>query len=269
MALFARLGHPAPREAFARLFVNDDYQGVYAVVEAIDSVFAARALADPEAYVFEYHWVQRFYAESLGDTLPPYEALFEARTHEHESETVLFGPIRDLFERINEPDQGPWRASVEQYVDLADFVTTVAVEKFTSEVDGLIGYAGMNNFYLYRPAGSTRHRFIVWDRDNAFEETDPSVLLRADENILFRKAMTYADLRDLYFATLDRCARLSAQNGWLEAEIVRSATIIDAAVRQDVLKQFSDEEFDAGVRMLVQFARTRPRSVLNQVRSLR
>src|SRR5688572_2587978 len=46
MALFARLGQPAPREAYTRLFINDVYQGVYAIVEAIDAAFLARAFGD-------------------------------------------------------------------------------------------------------------------------------------------------------------------------------------------------------------------------------
>ena len=37
MALFTRLGQPAPRESFVRLFIDDVYQGVYSAIEAIDS----------------------------------------------------------------------------------------------------------------------------------------------------------------------------------------------------------------------------------------
>jgi spore coat protein CotH len=269
MALFARMGHPTPRESFARVWINDDYQGVYAIVEDLDAVFAARALADPDAFVFEYHYVRPFYGESLGDAVTPYEELFEARTHERDAEAVLYGPIRDLFDRINDPDDESWRLSVEQYVDLEDFVTTVAIENYLSELDGLLGYAGMNNFYLYRSASLPRHRFIVWDRDNAFQAADASVMLRADENVLFRKAMSFSDLRGLYLTTLDRCARLSAQGRWLETEITRMAALIDGAVRADSLKQFSNEQYDEAIAELVKFARSRPRSVVSQVRSLR
>ena len=44
MALFARLGLPAPREAHTRLYVNGEYAGLYSIVEAVDKVFLDRAL---------------------------------------------------------------------------------------------------------------------------------------------------------------------------------------------------------------------------------
>src|SRR5262245_3312090 len=42
MRVFERLGVPAPREAHARLYVNDEYIGLYAIVESIDKRFLAR-----------------------------------------------------------------------------------------------------------------------------------------------------------------------------------------------------------------------------------
>ena len=41
MQLFKRLGLVAPREIFARLFVNNAYAGLYAIVESIDKTFVA------------------------------------------------------------------------------------------------------------------------------------------------------------------------------------------------------------------------------------
>src|SRR5262245_50910396 len=41
MELFRRIGIPAPREAHARVFVNDAYLGLYTLVEQIDPVFLA------------------------------------------------------------------------------------------------------------------------------------------------------------------------------------------------------------------------------------
>src|SRR5688572_8936654 len=47
MALFARLGQPASLESFTRLYINDVYHGVYAIVENIDETFLGRAAGDP------------------------------------------------------------------------------------------------------------------------------------------------------------------------------------------------------------------------------
>ena len=43
MAMFSRMGQPAPRESFCRVYINGVYQGLYALVEDIDDVFLVLA----------------------------------------------------------------------------------------------------------------------------------------------------------------------------------------------------------------------------------
>src|SRR4029078_6646585 len=37
MAFYARMGLPASRESFTRVYINDVYEGLYAIVESIDN----------------------------------------------------------------------------------------------------------------------------------------------------------------------------------------------------------------------------------------
>ena len=46
MAFFKRLGQPASRESFTRLYINNVYQGIYAIVEPVDGDFVARAFGE-------------------------------------------------------------------------------------------------------------------------------------------------------------------------------------------------------------------------------
>jgi hypothetical protein len=127
----------------------------------------------------------------------------------------------------------------------------------------------MNNFYLYRAAGSTRHRLFPWDKDSAFANPQFDLLTRADENVVFRRAMAYGDLRALYWEALEACARAAAADGWLEAEITRAAALIDASVRADTRKPFSTDEFDGAIALLQEFARTRSNFVLREIDKIR
>ena len=45
MQLFKKLGLVAPREIFARLFINNTYSGLYAIVESVDKHFAGNRSA--------------------------------------------------------------------------------------------------------------------------------------------------------------------------------------------------------------------------------
>ena len=269
MALFARLGQPAPREAYKRLFINDIYQGVYTTVEAIDSDFLSRVFGDGGGYVFEYQWQDPFAGEFPGDSLDSYKLRFKPETHELEDDTSLYSPLSDLFLEVNQPASATWRESVERYLDVPGFLTHVAIETFVSELDGLLGFWAMNNFYVYRPTGSTRHYFLPWDRDRSFQEIESSIMLRADENVIFRRLLEHPDLRAFYLHALETCAGVASQNGWLEQEIVTRADLIRDAAYADNRKGHTNEEFEEAMAFLQTFARNRPGIVLAEVERLR
>jgi spore coat protein CotH len=269
MALFARLGQPAPRESYARLFINDEYQGIYGIVEAIDDQFLARTFGDPAGYVFEYHWLNQFYGSYLGSRVSAYTMMFEPRTHELDSPTTLYSPIERLFYEANRNTDSTWREGVDRYLDVQQLLMHVAIEEFVSELDGMTGYAGMNNFYLYRPSNNTRQQVIPWDRDNAFQDVGSSAFLRIDDNEILRRLLGYPDLRELYLQMLEACATAAARDRWLEREVTSRAALITPAAHADSNKLFSNDDFDRGIALLQSFARDRPAIVLEQVRAAR
>jgi len=267
MAFFNRIGVPAPRESFCRLFINNEYQGVYALVEEIEPEFVDRTLGEDNGYLFEYHWVAPFRGEDLG-TPGAYKPLFEPRNHESDSDSVLYGSISDLFREAATTD-ATTRERIERFLDVPSFITLVAAENFLAENDGLLGYAGMNNLYMYRLAGTTRQRFLPWDKDNTFLQIDFPILSRIDDNQLSRQLLAFEDLRAQYLETLAACARAAADEDWLQNEIARSSALIADAAHQDTRKLFSNEEFDAGVEFVKAFAAERPPFVLASLAGVR
>jgi len=268
MALFTRMGVAAPLESPARVSINGRSQGVYSIVESLDDQFLARVGA-ADGYLFEYHWLQPYYFEDIGNDLNAYVPFFEPRTRDTEPLTTLYTPIRQMLAAINEPSDTLWRSRVEQYVDLPQLLTHVAVETFLSEFDGLLGYAGLNNFYIYRPAGSTRHQFFPWDRDNAFQEVDASIFRRVDENMLVRRALTYSDLYSYYLDVLEQTARAASEDGFLENQIRAGAAVIEADAAIDLNTPFTQDQRLTAIAYLLDFARRRPGIVLAEVRAAR
>jgi spore coat protein CotH len=282
MSFFARMGQAASRESFCRLYINNEFQGLYVIVESVDNTYLTRTIGENKGYLYSYQIQDTFWGEYLGDDLEPYKIRFEAQSHEKEGDSKLYVPIHDWLREVNEPDDAVWRERVEQYVDLRQFVTQVAIEMFLAENDGLLGAYGMNNFFLYRFADTNRHRFFPWDKDNAFLVTDYSIFQRTDENVLFRRAFAYQDLRELYFEVLESAARSAAEDtelldpsgkvtviGWLEAQVGRLAEQVAATVEQDSRKPFSTEAFYESVEILKQFAQQRSKFVLDQVADAR
>jgi spore coat protein CotH len=265
MKVFRAMGQAAPREAFCRLFINNEYQGLYAMVEPVDAKFLAGALADPSGYLFEYNWLDAFHAEYLGAAYAPYKARFSPQTRDKESDAALYAPIRDLFLEANRPMDAVWRDRVGALVDLDQLVTHVAIETFTAEIDGVVGAWGMNNFYLTRPATSLRHRFLPWDKDNAFSAIDSPIDAWLDENVLVRRALTFADLRERFDTVLVQCAALSATDDWLAREVDRIWALVAEAAHTDTKKQFSNAELDEHITFLKAFGRLRPVFVLQSL----
>jgi spore coat protein H len=266
MAMFARMGQPAPREAFCRLYINGVYQGLYLLVEELDDLFLSRTLGSTAGYLFEFHLnVGQFRMNDLGDALAAYRPRFEPRTHEWESDAELYGPIADLVRAVNTDVDSAWRLDVERHLDLRHFMRHVAIESFLAENDGILGQAGMNNFYLYRESRDAPHRLVVWDKDNTFYSIDLPILMRADENEVMRRALAVPELRAIFLQTVEDCARSALADNWLAAMLTSVASLIDAAARDDTRKPFTNAQFDADMAHVRRVVTTRPEFVLREV----
>jgi spore coat protein CotH len=268
MKLFARLGQPSLRESFARVYINRAYQGLYAIVEPVDKTFLEHTWHDSNGYLFERHFIWPFYGQELAD-IAAWREVFEPRTHEQDADTILYTPIGALFHEANQPVDGVWRSSVERYLDLTQFVTHVAIETCLAEGDGVLGYSGMANFYLYRTADNTQHRLIVWDKDRTFSAIDLQIFQGAQENVLFSRAWMFSDLRTRYLDVLDQCAGAISASDWLEQAIDQAAMLVAEPARQDTVKPYSEDEHDAAVAFLRSFARERPMFLLRAVATTR
>ena len=265
--MFERLGMPAPRQSFCRLFINNEYQGLYSIPEEIDGDFAKRVTGETNGTVLEYHYVRDWRMEDLGE-VANYKPLFEARTRQLEADSTIYNPLQELVREINGPDDAVWRQRVEQYLDLNQFMMQAGIEAFIAEKDGLLGYAGMNNFYLYRNQDTNRHRTFAWDKDHAFAAIDTAIAT-TDANVLFHRAMGHADLRETYLSTVEAAARSAAEEDFLVLEVERLIAQIFAAARADTKKQFSNERFDEAVEFMREFAKRRPALVLKDVARIR
>jgi spore coat protein CotH len=174
-----------------------------------------------------------------------------------------------MFRAINESPDASFVETVSAYLDLPLFMKHVAVQNFLAQWDGILGYAGANNFYLYRFENSSRSQFIAWDEDNAFRAADFPILEGHDRNMLMRRAMSVPGLRAAYFDAL-RAASASAAEprggiSWLEQEIQQQRSIVDGAMRADTMKPYTNEEYAAAADRLVEFARLRPVFVRSQL----
>jgi spore coat protein CotH len=284
MKLYAQMAIPVPREAHARLYINNQYAGVFVVVESIDRTFLSRTFGASEAqldtggYLFEYKWAFPYDFGYLGTDLRAYAPLFEPQTHETSAISSLYDPIEQMIRTINESSDDDFAAAVGKYLDTTLFMKYLAVELFTVEWDGFAGNWETNNFYLYRSQAG-RSQLIPKDRDHAFnwdganadDFINAPITLRLDTNVLARRAMADPQLRQIFLDALTATATMAAApasddpRGWLEREVDRQSRQIAAAVPEDPVFPFSVDGFRADVDFLLRFAEARPAIVASQV----
>jgi spore coat protein CotH len=276
LKLFSRMGFPAPRQSHARVYVNGDYVGVYAVTEELGEDFVRRAFRNEESgepgrgVLFEDHWIDTWDFRNLGSAFEPYIPRFEPRTHENDPAPDLYGPIVEMVRTVNEAQIDRLTEDLDPYVDVRQFVRYVAVEAFLVEYDGIVGFKGMANFYLYHPESSTRAIFVPWDKDRTFYVANRDVAHALGENVLMRRAMEIAELRRLFYDTLAESVRVATEREndgatWLEREISRAAGQIESSVLADPNRWFGVEDFSDEIDRMLEFARTRPDFVKCQV----
>ena len=280
MRFYERMGLPAPREAHVRLYVNNRYAGLYAVVEPIDKDFLGRVFGrnasgtENDGHLFEYEWGDVWGLTLRGTELEGYKTLLDPVTHEDAPSDELYAPIVAMLRSLNESPDAEFESAMGRYLDLPLFMRHVAAQNFVAQWDGVAGYAGVNNFYLYRFEDSTRSQFILWDEDNAFRAPDFPILEGHEQNVLVRRAMAVPRLRKVYFDALLEAAAIasapasSAGVGWLEREIRQQSRLIAESMREDTFRPFTNEDFDAGVQQMLDFARFRAAFVRAQVERL-
>src|SRR5207253_1229618 len=207
---------------------------------------------------------------------------FKPETHETDPRPEF---IVQLVQAINPASEAAFRGGINSFLDLKKVARHVAVEHFLTDNDGFTSdYGGMNNYYIYRSGSSTMFTLIPWDKSEAFKGGVGYSIFRnmsdgpfARKNPLLNRALAQSDVYSAYLDALIDCANAAAQPaagttsgpGWLEREINREYAQIRDAARSDPQKLFTNDQFEADVAALLDFARKRSAIVTQQVAGAR
>lgn len=283
MLMFRRMGLPASRQAHARLFVNNDYVGLYTLVESVDKGFLQRAYNEDNGYLYDYDYpvsASGYYFEDRGPDPASYVPLpFKPETHEDNPRPEF---IVELIQTINLTTNPVFRTAITEYLALDQFLKHVAVEMFVAETDGFLGDFGVNNFFLHRFDNTKRFSFIPWDKSEAFKGGINYGILRnvvdvapQVQNRLMVRTIAQPDYLNLYLDLLLECVRVAGETdgttgrGWLEQEIEREYQQIRTAALEDPVKPFTNQQFEQEIEALRAFARERGARVTEQVAAAR
>ena len=263
MAFYGRLGIPAPRTLHTRLYVNNEYAGLYVIVESVDKELLARVFGaigedtQNDGYLYEFKWMDDWKFGYLGDGLTEYKLRFEPTTHESKSDEELYRPIETLVRLANQTPAERLATELAPRLDIPAVIRFIAAQLFMAETDGFLGGFGVNNLYLYRLENSDVHTFIAWDADNTFYDPYYSINSGINLNVLMRDLMAVPEYNAIYWAEMRRAVELAEQDEWLNTEVIRQIQRIDTAMKEDPWKPFPNAAYEGRVNDALHFPRAR------------
>jgi len=244
--VFEAMEIASPRNAHARLTVNGEYWGLFALVEPVDKSFLKGRLGEESGNLFDYEWAFPYDFSWRGPDPAEYVPLpFEPQTNEDRAD-VADGLVA-FVAAINETPVAGYAAALGSRLDVDRFLTHVAVENALAEPDGIVGDFGLNNFYLYEYGQRNRFVFIPWDKDSAFRDGSWPLYRNLDENVLTARLVADPAKRQVYADAVRRCVSSYVNPRWLTPQLESAYQQIREAALADPHKPFTNAQFEAAI----------------------
>ena len=261
-AVFEAMGIPAPQIAHTRLTVNDQYWGVYTLVEPVSKPFLKSRLGEESGNLFDYEHVGDWDLTYRGADSSAYvPSPFQPQTNEDKLDpSGLVAFIR----AINELPEAGFAGAIAGWIDTERFLAYLAVENALAEFDGFVGDFGVNNFYLYQYGRQNRFVLIPWDKETNLHAAVWPATRRIETNVLTRKLLADPAQQRVYLDALRRAAGF-VNARWLGPRLEQAYAQVREAVLLDTKKPVANTDYELAVAGLREVISAREANILSQV----
>ncbi len=174
--------------SYVNLNINDNYAGLYVIMQEINAKSAELDKKDPRSMLFKDPPV--FYKERLKnvqDSLNYYQQKFP-KIHDKD-QTEYIERFKDFL--FNSSDS-EFINGISKWIDIKNVIDWHLLLLFTNNSDGI-----MKNFYLYKKDEATPFRIAIWDYDHSFGRDGDNELnlnneLNFERSILLKRLMNIA-----------------------------------------------------------------------------
>jgi hypothetical protein len=224
--LFREMGVPAPRSTHARVVVNGEYAGVFALTEEIDGRFTREHFEDGTGNLYKEVWP----INTEGRTTATGVLIGGLETNEDENPTADI--ITAFADEVIAAAPEDRVAVIERWSDVDLLLRTFVVDRGIKNDDGALhwycfGACGPHNYYWYEDPSAEQVYFIPWDIDNAFENLSAASAVGQFTQIADAWGETRNDCRPFPFGSFGLLQRSAACDpilgalGSLDAEFDR------------------------------------------------
>jgi spore coat protein CotH len=155
-------GIPAPRCGFANVYLNNQYWGVYTVVEEVNKKFLTQRFSenDSNLYKGDPHGDLKWKGANPADYYPHYTL----ETNENTSND--WRGLVHFIDKINFTPAQNFYDSLEKVMDTQTFLKNWAMTNLFVNLDSYIGSG--HNYYIYHAENDNKMHWIAWDFNEAF-----------------------------------------------------------------------------------------------------
>ncbi|MBU0509004.1 CotH kinase family protein [bacterium] len=259
----ARRCMPAPRTAYANVYVNGNLLGFYVLVEQVDKIFLSRYFANNGGNLYKAG-DDGATLEYRGTDPAAYEDELELKTNEDQNDWT--GLIAFL-DRLNHT---PAESFVDTVGTCLDFDGALRLLAFNMVLSNFDSYTGSGrNFYLYDDPSSGQFQFLVWDLNESFGvfpngwnviTQDILIIPNLARRPLNRRLLENDSLRHVYLEYIQEMIAGPASSDSVAAIADRLRPLIQDCVYADTNKLYSNANFANNIErdVYVDFGRRIP-----------
>ncbi len=241
--LFRDAGVPAPRTAYARVYVTvpgkyeNQYLGLYSLVENVDNDFLRARYGTKRGALFKPTTRQLF--ENLGDKWVAYQRTYNPKTPvlEEQAQRVI-----DFSKLVSNASDAEFAARLEEFLDLDEFARFMAVTVWLSTMDSILSMG--QNFLVYLHPKTMQFQFIPWDLDHSFGQFPMAGSQEQLENLSIQKPWSGRVLflervfkvqkfKQLYLAKLQEFADTIFQPERLQEQVDQLGIVLRPAIQRE------------------------------------
>lgn len=159
--LMRAAGAKAPRVSFSKVYINDDYWGLYQSVEQVDKEFLQNNFSNDEGNLFKnLSWSK---LEWNGISVSDYDEIFSLKTNTEDNDWSGFINFIDV---LNNTEDADFKNSIEEIFNVDLYLKTLAVDVTTNNWDSYLSHG--RNWYMYEDIQTGIFHWIPWDYNFAF-----------------------------------------------------------------------------------------------------
>ena len=189
--IFQKMNHHniSPKTKHFELFINENYQGLYILMEKMDKSTLKVKSQDSASFIFKDPHIFR---KNYTNIIPQKKNNFHQQTFPKITDSNKNNIIDEIRDFIINSNDSLFEEKITQTFDIDNIIDWHLLLWLTNNSDGIL-----KNFYLYKVDKNTPVRISPWDYDHSFGRDGDNELnmnerkININRSILFSRLMKY------------------------------------------------------------------------------